>query len=70
MSSEPSTPSSIHPAAVVHRDADPGESARANRRWWDAEARAYSPRVGFVDGDNRMLTEGTDPADVPEGSGL
>ena len=24
----------------------------------------------FVDGDNRMLTEGTDPADVPEGSGL
>ena len=36
----------------------------------DAEARAYSPRVVFVDGDNRMLTEGTDPADVPEGSGL
>ena len=36
----------------------------------DAEARAYKPRVVFVDGENRMLTEGTDPADVPEGSGL
>ena len=36
----------------------------------DAEARAYKPRVVFVDHDNRMLTEGTDPADVPEGSGL
>ena len=36
----------------------------------DAEARAYKPRVVFVDEDNRMLTEGTDPADVPEGSGL
>ncbi|MFN7242596.1 MAG: aspartate 1-decarboxylase [Dietzia cercidiphylli] len=36
----------------------------------DAEARAYEPRVVFVDSHNRMLTEGTDPADVPEGSGL
>jgi aspartate 1-decarboxylase len=36
----------------------------------DAEARTYQPRVVFVDGQNRMLTEGTDPADVPEGSGL
>lgn len=36
----------------------------------DAEARAYTPRVVFVDSHNRMLTEGTDPADVPEGSGL
>ena len=36
----------------------------------DAEARAYQPRVVFVDPRNRMLSEGTDPADVPEGSGL
>lgn len=36
----------------------------------DAEARAYKPRVVFVDAENRKLTEGTDPADVPEGSGL
>ncbi|MDX2357034.1 aspartate 1-decarboxylase [Dietzia sp. PP-33] len=36
----------------------------------DAEARTYQPRVVFVDGDNRTLTEGTDPANVPAGSGL
>lgn len=36
----------------------------------DAEARTYQPRVVFVDEDNRKLTEGTDPANVPEGSGL
>ena len=36
----------------------------------DAEARAYKPRVVFVDGQNRVLTEGTDPANVPDGSGL
>ncbi|MFN3338296.1 MAG: aspartate 1-decarboxylase [Dietzia sp.] len=36
----------------------------------DAEARTYQPRVVFVDEHNRKLTEGTDPANVPEGSGL
>ena len=36
----------------------------------DAEARAHRPRVIFVDEDNRPLTAGTDPADVPAGSGL
>ncbi|MBB3115451.1 aspartate 1-decarboxylase [Corynebacterium bovis] len=29
-----------------------------------------SPRVVFVDGDNRRVEEGTDPAHAPEGSGL
>lgn len=35
-----------------------------------AEARAYEPRVIFVDEDNKILDQGVDPADVPEGSGL
>lgn len=34
------------------------------------EVREYSPHVVFVDADNRPITVGTDPADVPEGSGL
>lgn len=36
----------------------------------EAELREYSPHVVFVDADNRVLTEGNDPADVPAGSGL
>ncbi|GAB19571.1 aspartate 1-decarboxylase [Gordonia effusa NBRC 100432] len=36
----------------------------------EAEVRAYSPHVVFVDADNRVLTEGNDPADVPAGSDL
>lgn len=36
----------------------------------DAEARTAKPHVIFVDGDNRILDEGEDPADVPAGSGL
>ncbi|RZQ61648.1 aspartate 1-decarboxylase [Amycolatopsis suaedae] len=35
-----------------------------------AEAAAYQPRVVFVDADNRVVTQGDDPAEVPEGSGL
>jgi aspartate 1-decarboxylase len=34
------------------------------------EARGYEPHVVFVDADNRIVTLGNDPADVPEGSGL
>jgi len=30
----------------------------------------YSPRVVFVDGDNKILELGADPAHAPEGSGL
>ncbi|MFE7097364.1 aspartate 1-decarboxylase [Streptomyces erythrochromogenes] len=36
----------------------------------DEEARDLKPRVVFVDGDNKVVTEGTDPADVPFGYGL
>ncbi|MFF0143775.1 L-aspartate 1-decarboxylase [Amycolatopsis sulphurea] len=36
----------------------------------NAEARAYEPRVVFVDGDNRIVERGVDPAYAPEGSGL
>ncbi|MCF8604052.1 aspartate 1-decarboxylase [Gordonia sp. HY442] len=34
------------------------------------EVREYSPHVVFVDADNKPITIGDDPADVPEGSGL
>ena len=36
----------------------------------DAEARAYQPKVVFVDGDNRVTHLGTDAAHAPAGSGL
>lgn len=36
----------------------------------EAELAAYSPAVVFVDADNRIVTRGVDPADVPAGSGL
>lgn len=35
-----------------------------------AEARAYQPHVVFVDADNKVITLGNDPADVPDGHGL
>jgi aspartate 1-decarboxylase len=36
----------------------------------DEEARSLRPRVVFVDGDNRPVLRGDDPAEVPPGSGL
>jgi aspartate 1-decarboxylase len=36
----------------------------------DAEARAYEPRVLFVDARNKVVEAGTDAAHAPEGSGL
>ncbi len=36
----------------------------------EAEVAAYAPHVVFVDGDNRVVELGTDPAHAPEGSGL
>ncbi|MFE2757327.1 aspartate 1-decarboxylase [Actinosynnema sp. NPDC059335] len=36
----------------------------------DAEARAYRPKVVFVDADNKVVDLGADPAHAPEGSGL
>ncbi|AIF40297.1 MULTISPECIES: aspartate 1-decarboxylase [Dermacoccus] len=34
------------------------------------EVSTHEPRVVFVDGDNRIVERGTDPAHAPEGSGL
>ncbi|MCW2598993.1 MAG: Methyltransferase type 11 [Frankiales bacterium] len=53
-------------AAVVHRDADPQESARANRRWWDANAQEYYAEHGDVLGDADFLwcPEGLREADA------
>ncbi|NDZ93448.1 aspartate 1-decarboxylase [Gordonia sp. SL306] len=36
----------------------------------EAELREYSPSVVFVDDRNRVLESGSDPARVPDGSGL
>ncbi len=40
---------------VVHRPAGPAESARANRRWWDAQARTYQDEHGAFLGDVDLL---------------
>lgn len=40
---------------VEHRPAGPQESARANRSWWDAEARAYYAEHGEFLGDADLL---------------
>ena len=42
-------------AAVVSRPVGPAESARANRRWWDAEAAAYQVEHGTFLGDADFL---------------
>lgn len=36
----------------------------------EVELPGYSPQVVFVDAKNRQISVGTDPADVPLGSGL
>ncbi|MET9643201.1 aspartate 1-decarboxylase [Streptomyces syringium] len=36
----------------------------------EENARSYKPSVVFVDRDNRPVTTGSDPAEVPEGFGL
>lgn len=36
----------------------------------DVEARIIDPRVVFVDERNRVVTQGNDPAEVPDGFGL
>ncbi|NMO04790.1 aspartate 1-decarboxylase [Gordonia sp. TBRC 11910] len=36
----------------------------------EQEVLDYAPHVVFVDADNKVLTQGTDPADVPLDSGL
>ena len=51
---------------VEHRDASPSESARANRRWWDANASDYYAEHGEVLGDTDLLwcPEGLREADA------
>lgn len=53
-------------AGIAHREAGPAESARANRSWWDAEARAYQDEHGEFLGDADLLwcPEGLREADV------
>lgn len=36
----------------------------------EEEARSYQPNIVFVDGQNRILEQGSDPAGVPADSGL
>lgn len=36
----------------------------------ETQARHYRPRVVFVDADNRIVEQGSDPAHAPAGSGL
>ncbi len=55
MSSDTSKTPQIAPSAVEHRPAGPVESARANRRWWDAEARSYQDEHGEFLGDADLL---------------
>ncbi|WP_288797554.1 class I SAM-dependent methyltransferase [uncultured Arsenicicoccus sp.] len=42
-------------AGVSRRDADQGESARANKGWWDAEAGDYYAEHGAVLGDADLV---------------
>jgi SAM-dependent methyltransferase len=60
------TPESNPAAAVVHREASPQESARANRLWWDANAADYYAEHGAVLGDADLLwcPEGLREADA------
>ena len=53
-------------AAVVHRQAGAGESARANRTWWDASAQDYQDEHGEFLGDADLLwcPEGLRESDV------
>ena len=54
------------PSNIAHRPAGPLESARANRTWWDAEARSYQDEHGEFLGDADLLwcPEGLREADV------
>ncbi|HEU0101733.1 MAG TPA: class I SAM-dependent methyltransferase [Mycobacteriales bacterium] len=53
-------------AAVAHRPVGPGESARANRTWWDASAQSYQDEHGEFLGDADLLwcPEGVREADA------
>jgi SAM-dependent methyltransferase len=67
MTPEPSNDAAAPPAVdVVHRPAGPLESARANRRWWDASAAEYQDEHGAFLGDADLLwcPEGLREADA------
>jgi SAM-dependent methyltransferase len=49
------TPSEAGPEPVVRRPADPDESARASRSWWDATAADYQAEHGRFLGDADLL---------------
>ena len=48
---EPSTTARLGTAGVVHRAVSSAASARANRLWWDADARSYQDEHGAFLGD-------------------
>ena len=48
-------PQGKEPAGVEHRPAGRVESARANRSWWDGEARSYQQEHGAFLGDADLL---------------
>ena len=52
---ESTPPAPLTAAAVEHREAGPGESARANRLWWDANAADYYAEHGDMLGDADLL---------------
>ena len=54
-SNSPPPPGAAAPSAVAHRPAGPGESARANRLWWDANAADYYDEHGAMLGDTDLL---------------
>jgi SAM-dependent methyltransferase len=66
MSSAESNAAESPAERVAHRAAGPEESARANRSWWDANARDYYAEHGEVLGDADLLwcPEGLREADA------
>jgi SAM-dependent methyltransferase len=54
------------PAVAARRDADPGETAHANRAWWDNEADGYYAEHGAFLGDDDFVwgPEGLREADA------
>lgn len=53
-------------SVAVRRAADPGETVRANRRWWDRNADDYQREHGAFLGDDRFVwgPEGLDEAEA------
>ena len=60
------TTADLGTVGVARRAAGPAETARANRRWWDADAAAYQAEHGGFLGDVRFVwgPEGLDERDA------